>query len=290
MKHNPDMRWRKLLAICVYGNALVLALVGLYFFILPSAILIHDVRDPALRTGEMPQFAYRWHRGLSGKYETWARARVASGQAAGVNVQDISGTEWPVFGSVYYLWATEALQDAWEEDPSLARTMPAEYAHGAIEAAAVLIVDPQHAAWVRKHWGEDYLYTENIFYRMLYISGLTSYQKLLGDDRYQELLLGQVEALSRELDASPYGLLDDYPGQCYPVDILPAIAAIRRADELLGTDHSASVALASRAFEGSRLDAQTGLPAYRADAGTGVELTSTMSNGNGEACSSIASR
>lgn len=263
------MRWKKFLIVCIYGNAIVLALIGIYYFVIPSIILIQDIRDPALYTGEIPKFVYRWHRNLSERYETWARERVASGKAAQASLQDISGTEWPIFGSVYYLWSTEALQDAWGKDPSLTPTMPSEYARGAIEAAAALVVDPNHAAWVRKHWGDDYLYTENIFYRMLYISGLTSYQKLLGDDRYQELLLSQIDALSNELDASPYGLLDDYPDQCYPIDILPAIAVIQRADEVLGTDHSAFVARASRGFEGARLDMQTSLPAYIADSRTG---------------------
>jgi hypothetical protein len=272
MKNDPDMRWNKWLTICVYGNAIVVAIVALYFFLIPFGVLVLDIRDPALHTGEMPHFVYRWHQELSGRYETWARDRVASGEAAEVSVQDISGTEWPVFSSVYYLWATEALQDAWEEDPTLAKTRPSEYAQGAIEAAAALIVDPNHATWVKKHWGDNYLYRENIFYRMLYISGLTSYQKLLGDDRYQELLLSQIDTLSKELDASPYGLLDDYPGQTYPIDILPAIAAIQRADKVLGTDHSVSIARASRAFEDTRLDPQTGLPAYIANSRTGVGI------------------
>ena len=107
---------------------------------------------------------------------------------------------------------------------------------------------------------------------MLYISGLTSYQSLSGDDQYQDLLLVQVDSLSAELDQSPYGLLDDYPGQCYPIDILPAIAVIQRADEVLGTDHSEMISRAVRGFEGSRLDDQTGLPAYIADSETGLGI------------------
>jgi hypothetical protein len=71
------------------------------------------------------------------------------------------------------------------------------------------------------------------------------------------------------LDESPYGLLDDYPGQCYPVDIVPAIAAVRRADAVLGTDHSVFVARAIRGFQEGRLDRHTGLPAYVVDSKTG---------------------
>jgi hypothetical protein len=256
--------------LLVYTNAIIVVAVAVYFFVLPTIILVQAIVDPGLRTGEMPRSMFRLHRSLSRKMEPWARNRVTSRQAIHVSTYDISGTEWPIFGSVFYLWATEALQERYEEDPSLSRSEPAQYARGAIEAVTALIADPNHAAWVKDHWGEDYLKREDLFYRMLLISGLTSYQKLSGDDAYQALLLEQVETLANEIDQSPYGLLDDYPGQCYPVDVLPAIAAIRRADEVLGTDHTAFAARALRAFEGARLDPETDLPAYVADSRTGV--------------------
>ena len=123
----------------VYGNAAVLVLLALYLFLVPAGIMMVDLHDPGLRTGEIPGFAFRWHRSLSPRYERWAQERVESGAAAELNMYDISGTEWPVFGSVFYLWATEELQAAWEADPSLAPTAPKEYARGAIEAAAALV-------------------------------------------------------------------------------------------------------------------------------------------------------
>jgi hypothetical protein len=69
-------------------------------------------------------------------------------------------------------------------------------------------------------------------------------------------------------------LLDDYPGQCYPVDIVPAIAAIRRADSVLGTDHAEFVERAVRGFEDTRLDENTGLPGYVVNSRTGKMLDS----------------
>jgi hypothetical protein len=260
---------RKVLAICIYGNAVLATALSLYLFVVPAALLVWDLRDPGLHGGQIPACAFRWHRSLSAKYERWARGRVRSGTVAHLGTGNISGTEWPLFGSVFYLWATEALQEAAQENPTRFAVPPQQYARGAIEAAAALVADPNHAGWVREHWGDDYLRTENLFYRMLLISALTSYQKLLGDARYEELLRGQVESLAQELDNSPYGLLDDYPGQCYPVDIVPAIAAIRRADAVLGTDHAAFVTRAIRGFQEGRLDRNTGLPAYVVDSRTG---------------------
>ncbi len=260
----------KKLTGCVYLNAILLVSLAFYFFLYPAATILYDLNDPGLVSGDTPpHFAYSWHRSLSAKYEKWARERVASGNAAAMSTYDISGTEWPIFGTIFYLSATESLQEAWEKDPSLSQAAPKMYARGAIEASAALVSDPNHAGWVKKHWGDDYLSREDLFYRMLLISGLTSYQKLTDDRKYEALLRDQTASLAKELDQSPYGLLDDYPNQCYPVDILPAIAAIRRADAVLGTDHSQFVARAVRAFQGEALDERTGLPAYMADSHTG---------------------
>jgi hypothetical protein len=253
----------------VYANAAVAFVAATYLFIIPFCALVQALRDPGLSSDAVPRVAFRAHRSLTDRYEAWARDRVASGRASQLSTSDFSGTEWPLFSSVFYLWTTEALQEAWEKDPSLTPVMPSQYARGAIEAAAALVADPNHAAWVKKHWGDDYLHQENVFYRMLLISGLTSYQQLLGDGKYQLQLRDQVETLAKEFDDSPFGLLDDYPGECYPIDILPAIAAIQRAGKVLGTDHSAFINRALRAFEGSRLDSQTQLPAYVADSKTG---------------------
>jgi len=260
---------KKQLTLCVNINAAIMILLSAYALLIPAGMLVHSLRDPCLYSGSQLRCAFRWHRTLSRRYEKWARRRVESGAATTLTTKDITGTEWPVFGSVFYLWTTEVLQEVHYMNPTLASSSPRSYARGAISAAAALIADPNHATWVREHWGDDYLTKENLFYRMLLISGLTSYQKLLGDRKYEDLLRSQVESLASELDESPYGLLDDYPGQCYPVDVLPTIAAIRRADAILGTNHSEFAARAIRGFEGTRLDDHTGLPAYLVDSKTG---------------------
>jgi hypothetical protein len=267
------------LRVVIYGNAIVALVAVTYFFALPAAILVQALSDPGLRMGKIPRIAFRWHRSLSERFEPWARKRIASGRATQLSTSNISGTEWPLFSSVFYLWATEALQDAWKKDPSLSRVMPSEYARGAIEAVTALVADPNHATWVKAYWGDEYLRRENLFYRMLLISGLTCHQKLLGDKTYQSLLSDQVEALANEIDRSPFGLLDDYPAQCYPVDVLAAIAAIRKADAVLGTDHAAFATRAVRAFEGTRLDSATGLPAYFVASKTGLGLGSARGCG-----------
>jgi hypothetical protein len=76
------------------------------------------------------------------------------------------------------------------------------YAGPAVEAARDLIVDPSHHAWVRTHWGDDYMHDENVFFRALVISGLTSHEVLTRDGSSLAMLRDQVESLAEALDAS----------------------------------------------------------------------------------------
>ena len=254
-----------------YFNAAVFTVIVLYFAIIPGVIITMSLRDPGFSGEGMPRFAYRLHKTITPRYEEWARKRVEDGSAAGLTIDQISSTEWPLFGTVFYLWATESLQDDWDEDEDRKGPAPMEYARGAVEACARLLTDPNHASWVRQHWGDDYLERQNLFFRELLIAGLTSHYRLTGNDEYLPLLRSQVESLSKELDESPYGLLEDYPGECYPTDVLGAIAAIQRADAVLGTDHSEFISRAARAFRGDLLDGN-GLPPYTALAPEGKVL------------------
>lgn len=253
--------WRWVLAI-------PLAALALGFFWYPGVVVVRCFFDDTLRKGGVSPMAVALHRTLTPHYEEWARKRVASGKAEHLNLGDISGTEWPLFGSAFYLWSTEALQKAWERDPRLTKTAPREYARGAVDATVDLVTDPNHAGWVKKWWGDRYLEQENVFYRMLLISAMTSAGNLTDSTKNDEFLKTQAASLAKELDASPMGLLDDYPQQCYPTDVIAAIAAIRRSDVRTQSDHSAFAQRAIRAFEGTNTDL-IGLPPYSSDARSG---------------------
>lgn len=243
---------------------LVLALLSWAVFLTPGLALVRDLRDPALAGPGTPRRAIDVHRTLTPRLERWARERVASGRAAEAPLHDVPTTEWPMFTSVFYLLGTQELEAAWRRGELGDAPEPMSYARGAVDAARDLVVDPVHHTWVRTHWGEDYLHREDVFFRALVISALTSHQALTGDRAYEPMLRDQVDTLASALDASPLGLLDDYPGECYPIDVLVAVAWIRRADVVLGTDHSAFVARALRAFEGTQADS-LGLVRFRVD-------------------------
>lgn len=233
-----------------------LALVGAAeCFLVPGLLAARDISDDAMGAPGVPQTALELHRSLSDRIAPWARERIASGEATRVPLYDVPQTEWPIFTSVFYLNATQQLHD---------QGIDVSYAHESIEAARDLIMDPGHHTWVRTHWGDDYLHDENVFFRSLLISGLTSYEVLTANGRDLAFLRDQVETLANDLDRSPHGVLQDYPNETYPIDVLAAIAWIRRADRVLGTDHSAFVARARRAFVAPYDDA-LGLPRFRVD-------------------------
>lgn len=239
--------------------ALLLVFTTLYFLV-PGLLAVRDLRDPALAAPGISQRALDLHESLTERIAPWARARVASGAAAHVPLHDVPNTEWPIFTTVFYLNATEALSE---------QGVDVRYASESVDAARDLLMDPVHHTWVRTHWGDDYLHDNNVFFRSLLIAGLTSYLELTERDtpswREDEAFLrDQVETLAADLDASPHGVLEDYPGETYPIDVMAAVAYIRRADEVLGTDHSAFVQRARRAFV-APYDDELGLVRFRVD-------------------------
>ena len=256
----------------VYGNAALIVGLAAYFLLIPGCLVLRNITDPALRNGVIPEEAWRLHRYLTPRYERYVRERIASKAAGRVDYRDVPSTEWPLFGSVFYLWATEHLQKAWEagEGPP-GGPEPAVYARKTIEACKDLLLDPVHHTWVRTHWGDDYMHHENVFFRSLLIAGLTSYENLIGEGEYLPLLKDQCDTLSEELDASPYGVLYDYPGECYPIDVFAAVAWIKEADKTTGDDHSAFFARESRAFQGENLD-KRGLISWMMNPRTGKQL------------------
>jgi hypothetical protein len=265
-----------------FNSAVMLVLAG-FFLIYPAGRATLDLRDPALKRPGTPRVAWRLFHNLTPRYASWAKERVAQGKAEAMSTQDISGTEWPLFGSAFYLWGVENLQNAWDAGDRTAGVEPKVYAHDAIIAASELVIDPKHASWVKQHWGTNYLHHENVFYRMLVMAALTSRANLLHDGAHLDLLRDQVESFSRELDASKTGLLDDYPGECYPGDVMAALMCIKRADAVLGTDHSEFIRRALRGFVGKQ-ETRFHLPPYSANADTGVPSSDARGCGNSYMC------
>lgn len=252
------------------SSLLGLGLVVFACFAWPGLMLLRDLTDPALRGPGIPRHALSLHRDLTERFTVWANARVASRAAAQASLHDVPSTEWPMFSAVFYLLGTVELERAAAAGLIAPDEAPMRYAGPAVEAARALLVDPVEHSWVRTHWGADYLHRENVFFRSLLIAGLSAHAELTHDASSLPLLRDQVETLAAALDASPFGILEDYPGECYPIDVLAAVGLIRRADRVLGTDHSAFAARELRAFSGARAD-RFGLPRFRVSLPSGSE-------------------
>jgi hypothetical protein len=208
----------------------------------------------------------------------YVERRIDSGVAETLSVSQITATEWPVYGAFFYLLATENLQRQWEADPSLARPAPAESGAAAIDACLKIVLDPGHAHWVKKYWGDDYLQDPNCFFRTLLIGSISAHFQLTGDDSHLPMLRQLVGDLVADIDASPHGLIDDYPSQCFPCDVAVAIAMVLRADSSLGTDHRAWAAAAMKRMLGNFGGA---LPPYMADARSGQAAAGSRGCTNG---------
>ncbi len=267
--------------ICI--NSVLATLLAAVFLLYPSVRAGLNLWDPALKGPGIPKAVWRLERHLTPRYAAWAQDRVAHGQPATLSTNNIPGTEWPLFGSVFYLWAIDNMQNAWDAGDHSAGAEPKVYCHDAIAAASDLVIDPKHATWVQRHWGTNYLHHENVFYRMMVIAALTSRAKLIHDGPHLDMLRDQVETLSKELNDSKTGLLEDYPSECYPGDVMAAIACIRRADSVLGTDHSKFVAHSERGFIGPK-STKLNLPPYKAGPATGAPLSEARGCANSYMC------
>jgi hypothetical protein len=96
----------KLSSVMLYTNSLIIIALAAYFFLIPGFIVISNITDPALKAGRIPAAAWRLHKYLTPRYANWARERIKSKIAGKLNRYDVPATEWPLFGSVFYLWAT----------------------------------------------------------------------------------------------------------------------------------------------------------------------------------------
>jgi hypothetical protein len=218
--------------------------------------------DRGLRSAAPSSFAFNLHASLSRRLPGYVDRRIASGVAETLHSNQITATESPVYGAFFYLLATENLQAQWDADPSPAKRPPKETGKDAIEACARIILDPGHASWVKNYWGDDYLDDPNCFYRMLVIGSLAAHHHLTGKTEHLPFLKQLTDDLAADIDASACGLVDDYPEQCFPADVVAGIAMIKRADP-------SREAWAKRAFHRVMENFPGDLPPYMAVAESG---------------------
>jgi hypothetical protein len=268
VKRREELLKRARTALAVTGTIAALG-VALCFCFYPAFTLLGLTRDEGGMLHGQPTALPAWFKRTARSYQSWAEDYLETRRAEQLDPSDVAGTEWPLFGTVFFLMSAEELitRRQLELDPPL-RT--------ALELAARVVVDPSTASWVRAKWGDDYLTRENVFYRMLVVLGLNSYERSTGDVRYHNLYQGQARGLAAELRAAPYHLADDYPGECYPVDVLWAVVAIQRA---LGSEAEPVKQEVLATLDGV-LRTRHGLPAFSVNARTAEIYEAPRGSGN----------
>ena len=105
MKQKNIGRWLWLWVRRILGAAILAG--GLWFFMFPGlTVCYYILTDKGLHGNGVSSFALYRHKVLSDDYAKYARERIASGKAENLHVDQIAETEWPLFGSCFYLWAT----------------------------------------------------------------------------------------------------------------------------------------------------------------------------------------
>ena len=260
------------LAFHLLLSGVVIAL-SLALFIYPAVVICTVAWDSQLReTGEC-RMTPRWFRAAAGRYLSWANDYLDTDYAESVDHQDVAATEWPMFGSVFFLLTAEELHKQGKIDATQGTVREA------VDKAAEIVASPVTATWVKAKWGDGYLKQQNVFYRMLLMLGLSSYESITDDTRYHALVSRQRAALAEELAAAKLHMREDYPGECYPSDVLWAVAAIQRAARLDGTNHDELAENLMAALDGP-LKTADGLPAFQVDAASGTILQDARGCGN----------
>jgi len=250
----------------------LIALIFIFsFFIYPAFITFRVATSREFIEPKTSNYLLQWFSSVSTRFEKWSGTYLKDQHALLVSEANVAATEWPMFGSVFYLLTAEEIKDQLNHrDDLFARKTMQKLLKGS-EKAAQVVADPSTAHWVENKWGKDYLYQENIFYRMLLIMGLSSYETITNKKTYRNLLTEQTNLLANELMLAPNYLLDDYPGECWPNDVLWAVAAIRRSDKMIGTDHSLLANKLMRTLNG-KARTRYGLPAFKINSRT-MEFT-----------------
>ena len=256
--------------LAVSGVVIALSLI---FFICPAATICFLSLDPQLRATGQSRLVPVWFKSAAGRYHAWADAYLESDYAESLSYNDVAAAEWPMFGSVFFLVTADDLHRQGHIDASRGALRES------VEKAAEIVASPVTATWVRNRWGDRYLETENVFYRMQLILGFSSYERITGSRRYHSLMSEQRLALATELSEATLHLRDDYPGECYPSDVLWAVAAIQRAAALDSTNHDELARSLMAVFDG-QIKAPEGLPAFEVDSESGESLQQARGSGN----------
>lgn len=265
--------WPRIKLICSLTIAGVIIVMALALCIYPAGVIVRVLMDSELKTTGESKYLPSWFETTAVQHQAWAVNYLASDLAESVSHENVAATEWPMFGSVFFLVTVQELQAQGKIDGTVG------VIREAVERSAEIVASPKTATWVRTKWGDTYLEKENLFYRMLLIMGLSSYEVITENTQYHSFMASQTVSLSAEIDEASLHLVDDYPNECFPNDILWAVAAICRSGELVGIDYTHLAMSLMNTFNEPKVAVQ-GLPAYQMNSKYGIKLQDPRGCGN----------
>ena len=149
---NVGVKWRYVklgFQLAVSGAVIVLALL---VFIYPAVTIGILVCDSELRQTGQSRLVPGWFNSAAGRYlSPWANEYLKTNYAASLHHDEIAPTEWPMFGSAFFLVTADDLQQQGKIDAR------AGVVRQAVEKAAQIVASPVTATWVRTKWGDTYL-------------------------------------------------------------------------------------------------------------------------------------
>ena len=123
------------------------------FFIYPAIIISLVILDPQLRDNGQSQLVPMWFETTIDKYNSWSTEYLKTSYATKLDSSLVAQTEWPMFGSMFLLLATEELKSQQKID------ITQKNISKAINNAITIITSPDTATWVKKKWKYSYFKT-----------------------------------------------------------------------------------------------------------------------------------
>jgi hypothetical protein len=183
---------------------------------------------------------------------------------------NIAEAEWPFLASVYFGHACLNLAEA---EPRYRQELLPE-----VRWVLHALQQPRLSGFVKEHFGEPFPKGLNatavlppversavfVHGHFLYLG--MRYQQLAGDRRFAPVLRQVAEALARDLNASPHGMLKSYSTMWWLTDNFAAYAGLVHYDRVHGTQFSAAKEKFIREIKAHYLSPSTGLFATYVDA------------------------
>ena len=217
------------------------------------------------------------HKAMAAGVEHWLKADLKTeGFASGSNLYN---GEW-LFGSLV-MSGLGLIQSAWEH-PELREVNIVR-----VRLAVEKLLSPEARAFDAHEWKEDAIDTldtgkgDHAAY-LDYFNLLLACQQIIDPEAPNAQLHERIsQALTRRLEASPFGLLQTYPRQCYPLDNASGIASLALRDRTRSGVISPAVQRWMDAYRTRWIDSKHGLLIQAVDYRNGQAIDFPRGSGTG---------